>query len=228
MDADDRILSLARDVRRLKFALAAVATAAGAVSLIAATAPQREARFGTVTAERVNIVEPNGLFRAVLTNGARSPGPMKQAREGAREGTRNFPFGGLIIYDQEGQEQGGYGTGAAAGQGNLGLATLDWPGGKDGGFGEAVATFRRIDAQGRVSSGIQLTDRPPAGEDPRQGVDRRRIKLQNADRAAEVLLADANGRDRIRLRVDGAGEASIEIVDAAGKTLFRAPEPARR
>jgi hypothetical protein len=224
MDEMDRIVVLSRDVRRLKIMLMTVVIVGAAGALAATTAPSRDAQFGTITAERINIVEPDGLFRAVLTNGARTPGPMKEARAGAKEGERNFPFAGLMIYDHRGQEQGGYGTGYAPTQGSLGVSTLDWPGGADGGFGEAIATFRRVDANGIASSGIQFADRPPVGSDPRDGVDRRRIKLQNVNRDAEVLLADAQGKDRIKLRVDANGEASIEIVDEAGRTVFRAPE----
>lgn len=39
-------------------------------------------------------------------------------------------------------------------------------------------------------------------------------------------MADASGRDRIRLRVDQSGEARIEILDADGKVMFSAPEAA--
>lgn len=43
-------------------------------------------------------------------------------------------------------------------------------------------------------------------------------------RNAKVLLADREGRDRIVLRVDEAGEAVIEIRDAQGRITFRAPD----
>lgn len=224
MTNEEQIAKLKTDMRRLKALLGAMAVAGSTGALIAATGPSRDAEFGTITAERVNIVEPDGVFRAVLTNGSRSPGPMKEARIGAPEGKRNFPFGGLILYDQAGQEQGGMGTGGSAKQGTIAANVLDWPADANGGFGEAIATFRRVDAEGKASSGIQFVDRPPAGSDPTDGVDRRRIKLQNVDRDAEVLLADASGKDRIKLRVDADGEASIEIVDQVGKTVFRAPE----
>ncbi|WP_374405044.1 hypothetical protein [Pelagerythrobacter sp.] len=220
----EQITALKKDVARMKLALSAILLCGAGVALVAATAPKEDVSFGTVTAERINIVEPDGLFRAVLTNGARSPGPMKEARIGAEEGHRNFPIGGLILYDAAGQEQGGVGTGGSSEQGSLAVNALDWPAGADGGFGEAIATYRRVDAEGVASSGIQFADRPAAGALPTDGVDRRRIKLQNVDRDAEVLLADAEGNDRIKLRVDAGGEASIEIVDREGNTVFRAPE----
>ncbi len=214
------INALRRDVRRLKFGLALVAIGGGAALLSGAVSPPGDARFGTITAERINIVEPDGLYRAVLTNAARTPGPMAEARDGAAEGTRNFPFAGLIVYDADGEEQGGYGTGASEQQGSLTLRTIDW----DHGRGEAIATFRRVAPDGTGTAGTYFSEYPPEGETPLDGKDRRRIKLQVPGQDAEVLLADREGRDRIVLRVDAAGDAAIEIRDADGNVTFRAPD----
>lgn len=218
----ETVEDLRHELRRMKIALALVAGTAATALLVGAASPLRDARFGTLTAERINIVEPDGLYRAVLTNAARTPGPMKEARDGAKEGKRNFPFAGLIIFDAKGEEQGGYGTGSAPGQGSLALRTLDW----DDGRGEAVATFRRIAPDGTGTAGTYFSEYPPEGASPVDGKDRRRIKLQVPGRNAEVLLADRDGRDRIVLRVDEGGEAVIEIRDAQGRVTFRAPETA--
>ena len=51
-----------------------------------------------------------------------------------------------------------------------------------------------------------------------------RIAIQNQNEDAQILLADTQGRDRIRLMVDRKGEARIEVLDAQGKVTFRAPE----
>ena len=37
------------------------------------------------------------------------------------------------------------------------------------------------------------------------------------------MLADAAGKPRLNLRVDAAGEASIEFLDADGKVVQRLP-----
>jgi hypothetical protein len=41
------------------------------------------------------------------------------------------------------------------------------------------------------------------------------------DRVASVLLSDAEGRNRLALKVDAEGNASIEFFDAAGKLVQR-------
>ena len=46
---------------------------------------------------------------------------------------------------------------------------------------------------------------------------------KNADRAAIVSLADAQGRPRLLLTVDPAGDPRIEFLDEAGKTVARLP-----
>ena len=224
MNDAEELAILKRDMRRMKRALLGFGAVALAGALVAATAPAQDAKFRTITAERINIAEPDGIYRVVLTNEARTPGPMLEAREGAKEGTRNFPFGGIILYNRQGLEQGGYGTGAKDGLGSMGVSILDWPLDDGSGLGEAIGSFRRVEADGKASAGFFVVDRPPAGSDPTDGIDRRRIKLQNVDRDAELLLADAAGKDRIKLRVDKSGDAYIEILDVNGQTVFRAPE----
>jgi len=46
------------------------------------------------------------------------------------------------------------------------------------------------------------------------------------DRVASVLLADAQGRNRLALEVDADGNASIEFFDVAGRVVQRV-EPGR-
>lgn len=50
---------------------------------------------------------------------------------------------------------------------------------------------------------------------------------KTADRAATLVLSDAQGHKRLALTVDPAGNASIEFLDAEGKVVQRfAPTPA--
>ena len=48
------------------------------------------------------------------------------------------------------------------------------------------------------------------------------------DRVASVLLADGQGRNRLALRVDADGRASIEFLDADGKVVQRVGPSAPR
>jgi len=46
---------------------------------------------------------------------------------------------------------------------------------------------------------------------------------KNGDRAATVSLADANGKPRLTLTVDAAGNPRIEFLDEHGKVIDRLP-----
>ena len=53
---------------------------------------------------------------------------------------------------------------------------------------------------------------------------RRLFVGKNADRAATVSLADANGKPRLTLTVDAGGNPRIEFLDDQGKVVARVPE----
>ena len=64
--------SIERDVRFLKGYAAATTVMLIVLSLAAfARAPQK-AKFTEIDAERINIVEPNGMYRMVISNRPRS------------------------------------------------------------------------------------------------------------------------------------------------------------
>ncbi|WP_122466265.1 hypothetical protein [Brevundimonas lutea] len=215
MTDQTEIDQLRREMRGLKlYALAATVVMVGAG--VAAFSQQAEpAVFDRLTAQRIDIVEPDGTLRAVLTSDAATPGPIIDGREG----TRNMPVSGLILFDHEGDEIGGYASGRNA-QGDIMVHTMDF------GQSEALASFRRIDAEGRGSVGIFLNDQPPADMLSREAtqIDWGRIKLQTPERNAEILMTDTQQRPRIRLVVDAEDNARIEVLDAQGGVVFRAPD----
>jgi hypothetical protein len=51
---------------------------------------------------------------------------------------------------------------------------------------------------------------------------------KNTDKAAIVTLADGSGRTRLTLKVDAAGQASIEFLDEGGKVVRRIPEASQK
>lgn len=208
---------LRRDVRVLKIALIGLVATGIGVGAMAFARIEQNGTIDRITAQRIDIVEPDGTRRLVLTSDAHTPGPIIDGREG----TRNFPFSGLMLYDHEGDEIGGYGSGRNA-QGEIMVQTMDF------GQSEALASFRRLDAAGRGSVGIFLNDQPPLDMASREAVqlDWSRIKLQTPDRNAEILMSDTQRRPRIRLVVDAQDNARIEILDTTGAVVSRLPETA--
>src|ERR1043166_5866383 len=96
-------VQLERDVRFLK-RYAIVSTLAFGVVAVGAFTRRVPTKFEEIDVERINIVEPDGKYRLVISNRPRSIGPIYKGQ----------PFGydgggrpGLIFFNDEGTENGG-------------------------------------------------------------------------------------------------------------------------
>src|SRR5258708_1409523 len=99
MDAQIR-----RELRLLKGYAILVTAIFGALSLAAFKQSSQKTKFTEIDVERINIVEPDGKLRLVISNRPRSIGPIYKGK----------PFGypgggrpGLIFFNDEGTENGG-------------------------------------------------------------------------------------------------------------------------
>jgi hypothetical protein len=203
---------LLRDVRWLK-AYAVASTLAFA--LLALTGARARSAPAELTVQRINVVDPAGITRLVIANAERFPLP----KVGGKELARAVQPAGIVFYDATGSEVGGIAL-TDASMGRVSALAFDYPN------YDAVALVTRVAPDGKdASAGLLVNSRAPPGLDISAAarVVKRRIAVQNENENAEVLLADAQGRDRIRLRVDAAGDARIEVLDASGKVVFRAP-----
>ena len=203
-----------REMRVLHLYAAALTLAFVALLLTAFRTP--DPHFERLSVERLDIVDADGATRVVLANQQRFPPPMLNGETFKRAVTP----AGLVFYDRKGNEVGG-------------LALTDVDAGKvsalafDNPNMDAIGLMTRIGADGEpISSGLQINQAVPSHvkvlDAAKQAT--RRIAIQNAHNDAEILLADASGKDRIRLRVDRAGDARIEVLDADGRVVFSAPE----
>src|ERR1044071_5946611 len=76
----------------------------GAVAITAFRQTAQKGRFTEIDVERINIVEPDGKLRMVISNRPRSIGPIYQGKPfGYAGGTRP----GIIFFNDEGSENGG-------------------------------------------------------------------------------------------------------------------------
>lgn len=72
------------------------------------TTGHRGARFDTITVQRINVVEPDGTLRMVLTNNSRIPAVIQHGKEYPDFGNRKpSTAAGILFYDAEGSESGG-------------------------------------------------------------------------------------------------------------------------
>ena len=75
-----------------------------------ALAALRSPKFGTITAHRIDIVEPDGRVRLTISNRADFPGSWNRGKEYPRADRQEAA--GMLFMSEEGTEQGGFIWGA--------------------------------------------------------------------------------------------------------------------
>jgi hypothetical protein len=218
------------------FALVVVATAA----FRQGSNPQN---FGEITVERINVVDKDGTLRMVIADKDRMhPGVLDgKVIERAR------PVAGVIFFNDEGDEVGGLTySGRAANGERAAQAGITFDQLKQ----DQTIGLRYSEANGQRTAALEVWDRSdrPLSEliDKLNAANRianpaereaavraaradappapRRVFVgKNADRAATMSLADANGKPRLTLTVDAGGSPRIESLDANGKVVQRWP-----
>src|SRR6476620_448385 len=78
--------------------------AASAMAFVRPTRHEAVEKFTEIDVERINVMEPDGKYRLVISNRPRSIGPIYKGKPfGYAGGTRP----GLIFFNDEGTENGG-------------------------------------------------------------------------------------------------------------------------
>jgi len=95
---------LERDVRFLKRYSIAMTAIVFVLSVAAFVRPARHEKFTEIDVERINVMEPDGKYRLVISNKPRSIGPIYKGEPFGYKGG-NRP--GLIWFNDEGTENGG-------------------------------------------------------------------------------------------------------------------------
>jgi hypothetical protein len=200
--------------------------------------------LGEITVERINVVDANGTLRLVIANKDRMhPGVMD-----GKVIDRPRPVAGLLFFNDEGDEVGGLTITGQVRDGarranaglmfdqlkqdqTIGLTYSEGNGQRTAGLqvwdrsdrplSELIeqlnAANRIADPAEREAAIKKARDSAPAGP-------RRVFVGKTADRAANVSLADANGKPRLTLTVDATGSPRIEFLDENGKIVDRIPQ----
>ena len=201
----------------------------------------RTTSFDEINVHRINVVEPDGTIRMVLTDKQRAPGAYIKGKEYPHEDRK---AAGLLFFDDEGTENGGliYGlsydtTGHVSGS-NVHLSfdqymqdqifTVD--AGHDGAQKFSTLTMadrgdysimEAIEANKRIS---KLSEKDQAAEWERfmrtHPGDHTRVVLgRTLDGASLLKLKDSDGNDRIVMRVAADGSPSLQLLDGTGKVI---------
>jgi hypothetical protein len=240
--------------RRLRFLELYALVATTVLGVLALSAFKQGAtqkqRFTEIDVERINVVEPNGDYRMVISNRPRSIGPMYRMKPfGYAGGTRP----GIIFFNDEGTENGGLtmtGRRDSTGkyQSSLHMSFDQYE-------QDQVVVLQYQDNNGTKQMGLAIGDRAhaniydlvlardsiekryPAGAErtaalqqlfgPRNGVPmyaQRGFFGRDRAKNSVVNLADPNGRTRLRLVVDSLGVPGIEFLGTDGKVTRRIGE----
>jgi hypothetical protein len=236
---------LRRDIRLLQ----AYATISSMVLVLVAVSAFRQApvpqKLDELTVQRLNVIDANGTLRLVLSGKDRMhPGILD-----GKTIDRQRPVAGLIFFNDEGDEVGGL---TVTGQERDGVRRANALLAFDQIKQDQTIALSYNEANGQRSTGLTVWDRPEvrlselidklnvaqkiadaAARD--QAIKQARASMppsprrvfvgKETDRSAAIMLADADGHPRLRLRVEAAGQASIEFLDRDGKVTQRIPAP---
>ena len=234
---------LRRDIRLLQV----YATLSSLVLVFLAVSAFRQApatqKLDELTVQRLNVTDANGTLRLVIAGKDRMhPGVMD-----GKTIDRPRNVAGFIFFNDEGDEVGGL---TITGQERDGTRRANALLAFDQLKQDQTIAIAYSEANGQRSTGLTVWDRPetrlselidklnaaqkmtdPAARDEAikaarasaPPAPRRLFVGKNTDRSAAIMLADAAGKPRLNLRVDAAGEASIEFLDADGRVVQRLP-----
>jgi hypothetical protein len=192
---------------------------ASAIGLVIIWAWPHAARFTELSVERIDVNDADGTRRMVIANRDRFPNLVINGEVLKRTDRTVLPAG-IVVYDEQGNEAGGYGTTSMrddrGGDMAQSMMVLDYA------RSDAIGILQRHSAD-RAEAMLVVNDPVAAGPPAAGGV--RRIAVGTADRVSSITLSDTRGRPRIRLAVDASDQPSIVILDEAG-AVVRNPEAA--
>ena len=221
-----------------------MAAALAAVFALTGAKSERKEVFDEITVGRINVVEPDGTKRIIISNKAQFPGDFKQGVEGARPDRRSFA--GMLFINEEGTENGGLiqkGSITAEGKVSSGLSLTF-----DRFLQDQALQLLNTDSATHQMTGILINDVPNFkvtsmddikrfGEEARKlpeaerrayweklsdegRLGKNRIWLGNSGEKGSMLqLKDAKGRTRMMLQVTADGKAEIQMLDEQGKVI---------
>jgi hypothetical protein len=210
-----------------------------AVTVLCGFAALRSQSFDQLTVHRINFVEPDGTPRLIISDRAEFPGAFMRGKEYPRPDRRDAA--GLLFMNDEASEMGGLIWSGLKGQDgkiqNHAHLSFDQyeqdqifvieSGREDQDKFSAIHIGDRGDypIQQALDASLQINKLPK----DQQGAewneffrthpgDAERIYLgRSPDKSASLRIKDAQGHDRIIIRVDAAGNPVIQFLDEGGK-----------
>jgi hypothetical protein len=211
------------------------------VTALCGFAAMRDAKFGIITARRINIVEPDGTVRLTISNRADFPGGWIHKKELPRPDRRDAA--GMLFMSEEGTEQGGLIWGASQlpdgtieNHGHLSLDQYEenqifaLDAGQEGKDKFSRITIadqgdypveEKRKAEERI--GKLAADKQDSAWEEFFATHRHDVKRLELGRAPDgsvgLSLRDGNGKARIRIDVQSDGKGALQFLDDSGNVV---------
>jgi len=194
-------------VQQVLITYSAVLSTTFAVVLLVGAKSHRSQTFDEIQIHRINVVEPDGTLRMVISDRDRLPGVIVKGKEFPKV---DRPGAGMLFYNNEGTENGGLVFGGHRNEkGEIVDSGVSLSFDKYG-QGSQIVQLAGVDDKDNQFAGLAVND-----EKHRVWVGRK------GDGAAVVSLTDAKGRKRIVMQVTADGTASLDFLDAEGHVVRR-------
>jgi hypothetical protein len=223
---------------------AGVLTVVFGLTVLTGASKSRKARFEEIDVERINVIEPDGTIRLILSSKALFPGIIFKGKEYPHP---NRQTAGLLFYNDEGTENGGLvfgGTkdkeGKVSAYGHLSFDQYNQ---------DQVFTIDASEDAGNRKAGVSVWDRPdysieelilflesvkslPEKEKKaevakffsgRESAHPRLYLGKSHDGSVSLRLNDRQGRDRLVVEVAPDGTPAVRFFDQDGKETGRFP-----
>lgn len=199
--------------------------------------------FDRIRAHRIDLVEPDGTVRLILSNRADYPGSFYHGKEIPRPDRNDSA--GLLFINNEGTEDGGLIYGGKMQDGKpMSFSHLSF----DQYEQDQTLVLGSSLSDGKRSSGVELNDVPDFALTPAVMDEVERVKAmphgparatawaalmkkyqtfgteraslaRDRDGSVGLTLRDDQGHPRLRLTVDRSGTPSIDMLDAQGHII---------
>jgi hypothetical protein len=166
--------------------------------------------FDQIDVQRINVREPDGTLRMVISNHAHLPGVITRSKEVPQA---DRPYAGMLFYNDECTENGGLVFGGRRNSaGDVVDAGVALSFDRYGGNSQFVQLAGVQDSKNHIV-GLTLSDTDAT-------TTRRRVFIgHDKTGVASVSLMDGSGRKRIVLQVTPDGVPGIAFLDADGKVV---------
>ncbi len=197
------------------------------------TVARQKASFGTIDVQRINVVEPDGTLRMVISDKGRFPGAIVRGKE--------YPFdrhtAGMLFFNDEGTENGGliFGgqkskDGTVSSYGHLSFDRYDQ---------DQELNLEYLQDGSGQSTRLAFLDQPqwplthvlrlPRDEWPHFAATHPRgaprLMMSRAeDGSVSLGLKDRQGHTRILIKVAADGTPVIELLDPSGQVVSQLPQ----